>query len=98
MENRKLYVALTRKPNIKGVSYIQFVLTLLLMVQGFLITQNFLVVPFAFIVLVVFHELNKRDDQLLDILKTRFSLCPNVQNRKFWGNTNSYETLINKKD
>jgi len=68
------------------------------MVQSFLITQSYWVIPIAIAILWILKELNARDEQLVDIIRIKYGLCPNVRNRKFWANTNSYEILMNNKD
>lgn len=95
MKTRKLFSALTRDPQFKGVSYQMMILTGLGSVMVFLATGNLLGllvgVPFYLIARIV----NKKDHQLMAVILKKYQKTPPIPNNQFWGGSNSYDVNIN---
>lgn len=85
-----LFLGLTRPALIAGVTYNFFALNFFVCTIGFVITSNFKVFLLAVLIHLFGMYISKKEPLAVEILMTRLQKCPNVRNKNFHGNLNSY--------
>lgn len=95
METRKLYTALTRDPQILGISYQMLILIGLGSVIAFLGTGSLWALIIGAPFYGVARYLNTKDNQLMAVILKKYAKTPPVKNRDFWGGSNSYDVNLN---
>ena len=93
MQAQKLYLALTRPPQIQGISYELFTLLVVVVMILYIGTQSFLILLSIIPLYFIAREINKRDPYLINVLFVKYKLTPPVRNITFWNRCNSYDPL-----
>lgn len=98
METRKLYTALTRDPQMLGVSYQMIVVIVFGSVVGFLATGSFIALLIGLPIFLFGRYLNNKDHQLMAVIYKKYTKTPPVKNHQFWNGANSYDVNLNNND
>jgi type IV secretion system protein VirB3 len=89
LERDTVFAALTRPQMFAGVTYSYFVLNAIVVVELFLITHSFWVLPLGLVLHGVGYLGCLREPRFFDLWLVRVSRCPRVRNARFW-RCNSY--------
>ncbi len=89
LERDTVFGALTRPQMFAGVTYSYFVLNAVIVIELFLITRSFWVLPLALVIHFVGYLGCLREPRFFDLWIIRVSRCPRVPNARFW-RCNSY--------
>jgi type IV secretion system protein VirB3 len=89
LERDTVFAALTRPQMFAGVTYSYFVLNAIIVVELFLITHSFWVLPLALVLHGIGYLGCLKEPRFFDLWLVRVSRCPPVRNARFW-RCNSY--------
>ncbi|HZK99721.1 MAG TPA: type IV secretion system protein VirB3 [Caulobacteraceae bacterium] len=89
LERDTVFGALTRPQMFAGVTYSYFVLNAVIVVELFLLTHSFWVLPIALVIHFLGYLGCLKEPRFFDLWVIRVSRCPRVRNAKFW-RCNSY--------
>lgn len=91
LERQPVFRAMTRVPTIAGVTYSYWGMMMLVSTSGIVVLKSF---TWFFILLAVTYFagriISRYDIFFMNIIITRLSECPRVENDKYWG-CKSYE-------
>ena len=90
LERDPLFVALTRPQMFAGVTYIYFIMNMVVATELFLIFKSAWVLLAAMVIHLVGVLLCVREPRFFDLWMTRVSRTPRVKNYKIW-RCNSYK-------
>ena len=79
-----VFAALTRPQMIAGVTYPYLVFYLIVLLEAFLITRSFWVIPLGLLLHAIGYVGCLREPRFFDIWITRLRTCPRVKNFSFW--------------
>lgn len=96
MKTQKLYLGLTRPPQIVGMSHESLVLMICVSMMLSIFIQNNWILLSIIPLFYIFRYLNKKDYFLINIFFTKSRMVPMTRNYVFWGNCNSYDPIGNK--
>jgi type IV secretion system protein VirB3 len=89
LQRDTVFGALTRPQMFAGVTYSYFVLNAIVVVELFLVTRSFWVLPVALVIHAAGYLGCLREPRFFDLWMIRVSRCPRVPNARFW-RCNSY--------
>ncbi len=89
LERDTVFGALTRPQMFAGVTYSYFVMNAIIVVELFLVTHSFWVLPLALVLHAVGYLGCLKEPRFFDLWLIRVSRCPPVRNARFW-RCNSY--------
>jgi type IV secretion system protein VirB3 len=79
-----VFAALTRPQMIAGVTYPYLVFYLIVLLEAFLITRSFWVIPLGLLLHAIGYVGCLREPRFFDIWITKLRTCPRVKNFSFW--------------
>jgi type IV secretion system protein VirB3 len=79
-----VFAALTRPQMIAGVTYPYLVFYLIVLLEAFLITRSFWVIPLGLLLHAIGYVGCLREPRFFDIWITKLRTCPRVKNFGFW--------------
>lgn len=92
LQSDPLYLGLARPVMLMGVSYLFFVLNAVLSLIAFINTKNFVVLFFiAPSIHIIAYLICLKEPRALELMVMKFSKCWRCRNRRYHGNTNSYD-------